>query len=87
MDWAREMAKNGRLSHGDSESRIEAIYQDVAVGENIAVGRDVEQVIRMWMGSPRHRANILGRYSRVGVGFAKSNTGMMYWCADFANIL
>jgi uncharacterized protein YkwD len=49
------------------------------------MAHDIPQVIVMWMGSPRHRANNLGNYNLAGVGICESNTGMIYWCVDFVN--
>ena len=33
-------------------------------GENLAVSevKDAQRIVRAWMGSPTHRANILGRH-------------------------
>jgi uncharacterized protein YkwD len=83
--WAETMARNSRLDHGDFRGRMGTIYPNLAGAENIAMGRDIEQVMAMWMGSPRHRANTLGRYNLAGAGFAKSNTGAIYWCIDFVD--
>ncbi|HUP46712.1 MAG TPA: CAP domain-containing protein [Thermoanaerobaculia bacterium] len=47
-------------------------YPYRAVGENLAVGYGTAQkVVRGWMESPGHRANILGRsYDEVGIAIA-----------------
>ncbi len=47
-----------------------------SAGENLAMGfEDPGQVVRAWMASPSHRANILSpRYTTMGIG----NTGN-YW--------
>lgn len=69
-DWMRS---RGRLSHNGPFRGWSA--------ENAAWGSpplSAEAVMRLWLGSPGHRANILGPYSRVG--FAKAGG---YWCADF----
>ncbi len=49
-------------------------YQFIAIGENLALGNfeDDKTLIRAWMDSPGHRANILNsRYAEIGVGVAK----------------
>jgi uncharacterized protein YkwD len=48
--------------------------------ENIAMGyNSVESVVRGWMKSPGHRANILNpKHTKIGVGFYKN-----YWCQQF----
>lgn len=56
-----------------------------AAGENIAMGlRTPSEVMRAWMGSPGHRANILNpSYNEIGVGLAKSSRGVCYWTQMF----
>lgn len=56
-----------------------------SAGENIAMGqRTPEEVIRAWMNSPGHRANILSAtYTQIGVGYAKGSNGVTYWCQMF----
>lgn len=84
QDWAGVMAANRTLDHGDFESRITHIYPTTPDAENIASGQaTVAQVVAAWMRSAPHRANILGEFNRVGVGFARSEDGMTYWCVDF----
>lgn len=44
-----------------------------SAGENIAKGqRTPEEVVNAWMNSPGHRANILGNYTHIGVGYVSS---------------
>lgn len=56
-----------------------------AAGENIAKGqRTPEEVMKSWMNSPGHRANILGgNYTQIGIGFAKDGNGVTYWTQMF----
>ena len=35
------------------------------------------------MESPPHRANILGDFTKVGVGARQDGSGAIYWCVDF----
>ena len=57
----------------------------MAAGENIAYGQKTPQeVVRMWMNSPGHRANILSpSYTEIGVGVAKKSNGTLYWTQMF----
>jgi uncharacterized YkwD family protein len=59
-----------------------------AAGENIAMGQPTPQaVMTAWMNSPGHRANILSpAYNQIGVGLAKSSSGVEYWTQDFIKI-
>jgi uncharacterized YkwD family protein len=54
-------------------------------GENIAKGqRTPEEVVRAWMNSPGHRANILGsHFNKIGVGYV--NNESPYWTQMFTN--
>jgi len=56
-----------------------------AAGENIAKGqRTPEEVVRGWMNSPGHRANILNRsFTEIGVGAARNKNGVIYWTQLF----
>ncbi|WP_379129403.1 CAP domain-containing protein [Paenibacillus sp. sgz500958] len=51
-----------------------------AAGENIAMGqRTPEEVMKAWMNSPGHRANILSKnFNYIGVGFDNN-----YWVQEF----
>lgn len=56
-----------------------------AAGENIAYGQtSAAQVVRDWMNSPGHRANILSQsFTHLGVGAAKKSNGTLYWTQMF----
>ncbi len=56
-----------------------------AAAENIASGqRSAEEVMRYWMNSPGHRANILSAtYNQIGVGIARDKNGNLYWTQLF----
>lgn len=56
-----------------------------AAGENIAMGQKTPaEVVTAWMNSPGHRANILNTsYTQLGVGLAKSSSGVCYWTQMF----
>jgi len=56
-----------------------------AAGENIAYGqRTPAEVMKGWMNSPGHRANILSpSYTHIGIGLAKTRNGVNYWTQMF----
>ena len=60
-----------------------------AAGENIASGqRTPEAVVKAWMNSPGHRANIMStKYGKIGVGYAYTAKGNYhhYWTQWFTN--
>ncbi|WP_413805274.1 CAP domain-containing protein [Streptomyces sp. OE57] len=55
------------------------------IGENIACGqRSPEEVVRGWMNSPGHRANILKPdFTHIGVGHATGSRAGTYWTQVF----
>ena len=55
------------------------------VAENIAMGYPSSQsVVRGWMNSSGHRANILSRgHRRIGVAAYRTPSGTIYWCQQF----
>lgn len=55
------------------------------IGENIACGqRSAAEVVRGWMDSPGHRANILApAFTHMGVGFAGGGPAGTYWTQLF----
>jgi uncharacterized protein YkwD len=81
MRHARDMAAHNFFEHGDFVGRIKrADYLDGAgawtVGENIAWGggsyATPASIVRMWMNSPPHKANILSRrFHEIGIGIAR----------------
>jgi uncharacterized protein YkwD len=56
-----------------------------AVAENIAMGQpQSSEVVRAWMNSSGHRANILNPNNRkIGVGVFRTENGTIYWCQQF----
>ncbi len=54
-------------------------YKFSLIGENIAAGDiSIEAVMTMWMRSPGHKHNILGKFKEIGVGREGE-----YWCVVF----
>jgi uncharacterized protein YkwD len=85
------MAKQKELKHEldgkDFATRVkEAGYAYGRVGENIAMGpKDFPTVMRLWMESPAHKANILNKdYTEVGIGIARDSEGVPYYTQVFA---
>jgi len=61
-------------------------YSYLGAGENIAYGQDSpEAVVKAWMNSPGHRANIMNPgFKYLGVGCYESPSGRLYWAQMFA---
>jgi uncharacterized protein YkwD len=73
---SRSMVRKRNFDHGDFAGRIRnAGYRATTLGENIAWGSGPYatpwSIVRMWMHSPRHRANIMrAAFSEIGIGVA-----------------
>ncbi len=86
-----DQAAMNRMTHtgsdgsdaGDRLTRAGFVWR--AWGENVAAGyTSVQAVFDGWMGSPAHKAQILGDFLYVGMGAVASSTGTVYWTLDFA---
>jgi hypothetical protein len=59
---------------GVSQIAPQVGYEFIAIGENIALGnfRDDAAIVKAWMDSPGHRANILNKYyTEIGIAVGK----------------
>jgi len=81
--WTQVMATTGVLRHNLG---FFAQYpgNPSAGGENIAVGYTPESVVGGWIASPDHRANLLGNYTHIGIGYVRSASGRAYFTQNFA---
>lgn len=68
-----------------STALTEAGVEFRGAGENIAYGqRTPEEVMKGWMNSPGHRANIMNEnYTKIGVGYYQNANGVNYWTQLF----
>ncbi len=92
----QDMASHNFFSHTGSDGstvdqRIKAAgYAPLwAYGENIAAGqRTPEEVVKAWMNSEGHRANILSpHFADIGLSYVyqPGTTYLYYWTQDFAS--
>ncbi|MGW4111323.1 CAP domain-containing protein [Actinosynnema sp. NPDC004786] len=86
-----DMARTGNFSHTGSDGSTaaqrvtDAGYHFRAMAENIAAGQaSAEEVVRAWMNSEGHRANIVNCELRdLGVAHAVDGNNKVYWTQDF----
>lgn len=86
-----EMIRTGNFSHtgvdGSTPAQrvAEAGYQYRITAENIAAGQGTpEEVVRDWMNSEGHRANIVNCELRdLGVAYGVDSSGRAYWTQEF----
>lgn len=87
---ARRLAAAGRMdSHRGWLTALKAVRFPLSrhkVGENIAQGQDrAAEVMKDWMDSPGHKANILNpRYRYIGVAVAEGY-GDRFWVQEFSD--
>lgn len=83
QEWAEHMAQKNRMYHSSMRDIMRLGFS--TAGENIAWGqKDCETVMRTWLNSPGHRANIMStKYSSIGCGVAQSSKGRIFWCTCF----
>jgi uncharacterized protein YkwD len=93
---SREMAASGVFAHGSFQSRMQQFHvAGPFVGENLAwgVGRygSPRGIVRLWLHSPEHRANLLRPgFRRIGLGELSTRfqgfAGAAVVTADFAGV-
>ena len=70
---------------GAAEIAEEVHFEYILIGENIALGnfKDDETLVKAWMDSPGHRANILnGRFTQIGIAVGRGKyEGRNTWIA------
>ena len=70
--WAQHMATTCTFVHNSSVGQqIPAGWR--AWGENIARGQQYTDVVQAWIDSPGHRANLLGDFTHLGLGYVESS--------------
>jgi uncharacterized protein YkwD len=94
--WTDSMVDSDEFSHGSAfMDRISAAGFDwTTVGENIATGYETPaSVVRAWMNSPGHCANILDpAYREVGTGVSarripRASSEVGTWTQDFGRLM
>ena len=87
---SKDMARTGKFSHigsngSDFVTRAKLAHYPAPSAENVAFGfRTGLDVVKAWMASPEHRANILNCQStKVGIAVAFAADGTSYYTQDF----
>ncbi|WP_433262158.1 CAP domain-containing protein [Actinosynnema sp. CS-041913] len=85
-----DMAAQNYFDHKSKDGRtfvdrVKAAGHPAPGAENIAAGqRTAEAVVKGWMESPGHRANILNcKLRTLGVGMARGGAYGLYWTQNF----
>jgi uncharacterized protein YkwD len=91
-DHSANMAKQEKMDHeldgkNPTQRVKDAGYAPSSTGENLGEteGGTAEEIFKMWMDSPTHKANILrDKIEEIGVGIARSSKGVVYYTQVFA---
>ncbi len=68
QNWTNYMGSSCTFDHNPSFStQMRAGW--TAAAENIAAGQQYTNVVAAWINSPGHRANLLGDYTHIGIGY------------------
>jgi hypothetical protein len=81
--WTSKMASSGTLSHNPSYStQIPSGW--TRAGENVGFNYSDANLHAAWMASSGHKANVLGSYTSVGIGWVKDSSGRVWGTHVFA---
>ena len=84
QSWSSKMASSGTLSHNPSySSQIPSGW--TRAGENVGYDYSDTGLHAAWMASSGHKANILGSYTSVGIGWVKDPSGRVWGTQVFAS--
>ena len=82
-----ELTKRARVWAGTLAARSQLVHSDLnqlgvgwtAAAENVGASHSVEDVYRLLVNSPSHRANMVNpKYTHTGVGTARGKDGRIY---------
>lgn len=78
-----------RFGHDGFSKRNTAAQQQLAIkyfAENVAFGVTTgEDAVNLWKNSEGHRKNMLGAYSRIGIGVATDKRGRIFYTQVFSD--
>ncbi len=87
---AQDMANHHQMQHEGFDGstpaqRVQkAGYHFQRAGENVAEGQESSaEVMKDWMNSPPHKANILGDFTEIGASMVRDDDGIPFWCVEF----
>ena len=78
---AADLARNkGKLTSPSAFEQIEGrLYKELAM--TTSGGQpDANVLVKSLMDNPDYKAQLLGKYSRIGVGYATAEDGIPHWC-------
>ena len=79
------------FGHDGFQTRFKHMYATTkhpnGAAENVAYNyKDGHIVVKNWLTSPHHRANIQGHYNYTGIGLARDSHGKLYFTQLFLQV-
>jgi uncharacterized protein YkwD len=82
QNWTESMATQQSMIHNpDYQTQMPQPW--IRVGENVGQGYTKDTIVAAWMASPGHRANILGDFTHIGIGYWVDDAGRGWFTQDF----
>ncbi|MBL8144080.1 MAG: CAP domain-containing protein [Acidobacteria bacterium] len=73
-----KLARRQDLFHRSSREFRRLKVAWIRVGENVGTAGDVDEMHRLMLASPLHRANVLGDFTAVGIGIERDRRGRLW---------
>ncbi|TPW77973.1 FG-GAP-like repeat-containing protein [Schumannella soli] len=81
-NWSQKQADAKTMSHNPNYAQqIPSGWSRAA--ENVAYGYRYTEVTTAWKNSPGHYKNMVGDYTDIGIGFAQTSDGTIYYTQNF----
>ena len=86
-NMARHIVPFGHAGFDNRANRLGKKLSPVyATAENVAMGNmSAKKAVNLWIHSPGHRKNMLGKYNLTGIGIARGRNGYLYFTQIFIN--
>jgi uncharacterized protein YkwD len=82
QSWSESMAAENSMYHNpDYQFQMPSPW--MRVGENVGQGYTKDTIVAAWMASPGHRANILGDFTHIGLGYWIDDSGRGWFTQNF----
>lgn len=86
-DMANKVVPIGHDGFNQRASTLQAALKATLIGENVAVNKGhsdpVETAVNGWIKSPGHEANMVGDFTKTGMGVAVNSSGEYYFTQMF----
>jgi glyoxylate utilization-related uncharacterized protein len=82
QNWSQSMAAQNSMYHNPNY-QFQMPQPWMRVGENVGQGYTSSTIVAAWMASPGHKANILGDFTHIGLGYWIDDSGRGWFTQNF----